>query len=64
MNRRAAFALFACLGCVLAFATAMPSARSGTALHKATQPEAGLPVPMAWIASAVAAAPFMPPPAR
>jgi hypothetical protein len=43
----------------------MPAARSGAPPHKAVaQHEGGLQVPMAWIASAVAAAPFMPPPPR
>lgn len=64
MNRRAAFALFACLGGVLAFATTMPAARSGPPHKAALQHEGGLQVPMAWIASAIAAAPFMPPPPR
>lgn len=63
VTRSAVFLLFAFLGALLAFATALPSARSAPPVQVAAADASG-EVPLAWIAEAMAAMPFMPPAGR
>jgi hypothetical protein len=63
MNRRAIFVMFAFLGFAIAFAAAMPAARSGTPAPVAA-PATTFEVPLAWIAEALAQMPFILPVSR
>jgi hypothetical protein len=66
MNRTAVFVMFAFIGCVIAFASALPaarSARSATAIDLVAADRSG-EVPLHWVARAVSEMPFLLPGGR
>lgn len=63
MNRTAVFVMFAFIGFVIAFAAALPAARSGTPIEVAAADQAG-EVPLQWIGQALSEIPFLPPTGR
>jgi hypothetical protein len=62
MNRTAILVTFAFIGFVIAFASALPAARSGP--MGGTAASGHSEVPLHWMARAFSTQPFMPPPPR
>jgi hypothetical protein len=60
MTRTAILATFALIGFVIAFATALPAARSGTPVEMAAADRSG-EVPLNWVGGALADMPFLTP---
>ncbi|PWS38028.1 hypothetical protein DFH01_01580 [Falsiroseomonas bella] len=58
MNRTAVFVMFAFIGFVIAFAAALPAARSATPLELVAADRAG-EVPLHWVGRAMAEMPFL-----